>query len=82
MRTLPCCVWEQDDPHSGPIQAHHPIGLRWGKGMSTKSADALAIPLCAKHHRDFHSRTGWFRDGPEEAWQDYHVERVSRIPTK
>jgi hypothetical protein len=54
----------------GPIHAHHSTGL--GRGKSTKNSDHATIPLCMKHHSDFHSLTGLFRDWDREriaAWQ-------------
>lgn len=77
IRTLPCCV----RTCSWPAEAHHPTGLRWGKGMGAKSADKYAIPLCHMHHRQFHDGSLRLVFEQLEAWQDYHVLRVMRIPT-
>lgn len=43
----------------GVIQAHHST---YGRGMSQKTHDHDAFPLCAKHHAEFHCATGHFRN--------------------
>ena len=85
VRMLPCCVAHDDGgPYTcnGKIESHHPLGLRWGKGMSTKSEDRFAIPLCAYHHSCFHvlpSNLGLHTREQRNGWQDAHVERVMKL---
>jgi hypothetical protein len=43
-------------PCRGPVEAHH-AGPR---GMGQKAPDDTAIPLCTRHHRDWHGATGLF----------------------
>ena len=83
VRTLPCSLWAQahfEVQCWGPVEAHHPIGLKWGKGMSTKSPDKYAIPLCARHHGELHARNGDFANCDVSVFQDFHVERVMKLP--
>lgn len=66
-------VWE--DPCLGVTTAHHHTGHR---GLSRKSNDRRTFPLCAKHHDDFHTGSGYFSGWSKEErriWQDVMVER-------
>jgi hypothetical protein len=60
---LPCCVCGQE-----PVQVHHIIG-RGLRGMSQKSSDYFAIPLCPFHHDNLH-RNGW------REWEQMHGSQV------
>jgi len=71
LRTLPCHVQMTSFcvTCTGPIESHHSTV---GRGLSQKTSDLEAIPLCAKHHYEFHSKTGLFEGMTKEAgraWQ-------------
>lgn len=51
---------EGDPPRRSPVEAAH-VDHGGGKGMSTKAADANAIPLCQRHHDEQGGRVGPFR---------------------
>jgi hypothetical protein len=38
------------------IHAHHHGSKRGGGGMGLKPCDLRAVPLCAKHHSEWHTR--------------------------
>jgi len=74
LRTFPCCMCGS----SRHVQAHHPT---MGRGMSQKSSDAEAFPLCLQCHNDFHNASGFFRQWDHErrtAWQREMTERYQR----
>lgn len=61
------------EPCSGTQRGRHEAGKR-GKG--TKSHDHYAIPLCLKHHRDFHDSARDFRTwnkAQKRLWQEAMV---------
>jgi hypothetical protein len=59
---LPCCrppvLIGPDASCEGPMHAHH-AGKRPGVGR--KAADDTAIPLCSRHHAQWHEASGVFR---------------------
>lgn len=59
IRTLFCCICG-----SRPVHAHHllRIGEQLPRGMSRKSEDRWAVPLCSTHHMALHGA------GDEEAY--------------
>lgn len=78
VRRLPCCA-RSLDACMGPIQAHHHTH---GRGKGTKVADTETMPLCLKHHHDFHAATGAFKTMDQEArraWQDAMVEQTKAL---
>ena len=54
-------------------EVHHCRSLELGCGMGLKAPDEMTIPLCAKHHHDFHQygKKTW-----EKLWgsQRGHIE--------
>lgn len=57
----------------GPVHAHH-AGTR--PGVAMKAPDATCIPLCERHHDDWHACRGLF-DATKEArraWADWAIE--------
>lgn len=49
IRLLPCCICHAfGEPQTTPTEAHHTIQDRFSQ---RKTADQVAIPLCAAHHR-------------------------------
>lgn len=75
IRTLRCHVGKKCE---GPIEAHHSTyvpGIQ--RALSRKSHDHAAIPLCAKHHHEFHALAGHFGrwlKGDRHFWQALAVE--------
>jgi hypothetical protein len=66
VRAQPCCVCGT----TVDVEAHHSTV---SKGMSLKTSDRDAFPMCAQHHKDeFHRHRGFF-DGWTKAqrkeWQ-------------
>lgn len=79
LRTLPCAVAGDCE---GRIHAHHPIGIAW-RGMSQRAHDHLAIPLCSRHHVEFHNAVGFFKSmnkAARRAWQATMSERYMPHP--
>ncbi len=73
LRRQRCCVWTTDC--SGPVEAHHHTGKGRGKGQ--KGSDRHMMPLCRKHHADFHAARGFFGGWTKwmrATWQDEHAE--------
>lgn len=74
LRACPCAL-SGKDPCNGPIEAHHNthgVGAE-KRGMSQKTDDRRAFPLCLWHHRTFHDLTGYFRrwvKSQRNQWQD------------
>jgi hypothetical protein len=67
VREQPCCVHREE--HYGPIHAHH----RTGAGLGLKASDHETMPLCQRHHDEFHAATGYFRYWDKQQrreWQD------------
>lgn len=70
IRTLRCAIGRDC---YGNIQAHHSTH---GRGMSQKTHDHSVIPLCLKHHAEFHGATGRFKGwkkAERNGWQDAMV---------
>jgi hypothetical protein len=68
---LLCCVGSCSAP-SGP--PHH---LHGGQGTSLKHHDHMAMPMCVKHHRQFHDAKGRFFEASKadrQSWQQRQVE--------
>lgn len=79
VRTLPCCVCPLDDR----TQAHH---LKHGRGerrggMGIRVHDRLTVPMCSRHHRQFHAGTGFFQGWDKErkrVWQEAWIARLHK----
>jgi len=63
VRTLPCCVCGNDQD----IQAHHLTHIR-SNGISVKSDDSLAVPLCGENHYLLH----WM--GERSYWKERNLD--------
>ena len=71
LRALPCAKCNKPPPS----QAHHSTQ---GRGMSQKTHDHLAMPLCADCHWDFHHacrQFGKMAKAERKAWQAEMSER-------
>lgn len=70
LRQQPCDV---SDGCFGNVEAHHSTGLGRGKGQ--RNDDHTTIPLCHKHHQDFHSHRGKFFSWDREKRAHWQHER-------
>jgi hypothetical protein len=65
-----------------PVEAHHSTH---GRGMSQKTHDHLAIPLCRDCHWDFHHAVrqfGKMKKAERNAWQATMSERyMPKVPS-
>lgn len=72
VRCQPCRMW-MNDPCEGKVEAHH---AGRDRGLSQRAHDSTAIPLCHKHHRNWHDASGPFRHFKKRdrrAWADRQV---------
>ncbi len=68
LREQPCCLGHLY-ACSDTVQPHHST---LGRGLSQKSSDLDAMPMCAKHHHQLHNFTGFFAGWSREQraeWQ-------------
>ncbi len=73
VRNLPCVLTSVGDCY-GRVHAHH-AGPRPGTGL--KASDDTAIPLCAKHHEEWHGASGFFRRFDRDLrrhWSDKQID--------
>lgn len=77
VRLLPCCAPSIGNPsadqHWGIICAHH----RMGAGMARKSGDDETMPLCVRHHDDFHFARGVFKGWPRARRREWQSEMIA-----
>ena len=73
---LPCSVCG-----AYPVQAHHARGARFNTGMGIKASDYDTMPLCFKHHTEFHSGGALGEAAWEEKYllQEIHIAKTKRI---
>jgi hypothetical protein len=78
IRSLPCCLArvEGAGPCCGPVEAHHAKHER--AGAKLKSPDATALPLCLRHHNDFHQLSGYFKGWRREQLRDWQRRQSER----
>lgn len=48
VRSQVCAAWDADGNHCGGVTEAAHLGIT---GLSSKSSDFLAVPLCSEHHR-------------------------------
>lgn len=74
IRAMPCdlrderpeeCAWGTD--------AHHETGA----GMALKANDRRTIPLCHRHHMDFHDHRGYFWNWTKEERRQWQDDRIA-----
>lgn len=60
VRAMRCCVGRLEPGFCSPggVEAHH-AGERPGVGL--KAPDNTCIPLCRRHHAEWHAASGYFR---------------------
>lgn len=77
IRTLRCSVCQiLDRLHAHHLKHGH--GERRG-GMGIRVHDRLSLPMCPRHHRQFHRSEGYFKAWPKEqkrVWQEERIERL------
>ncbi len=74
LREQPCCLGDLY-ACSGVVESHHST---LGRGLSQKSSDLEAMPLCGRHHKALHGFTGFFAGWSREQraeWQRAMSER-------
>lgn len=69
LRSMPCCV--PDCRSKTRVQAHHSTV---GRGLSRKSPDREAFPLCWYHHRCFHDAADFFDGWTKERRREFQRE--------
>ena len=68
VRRQPCYVCG-----STPSEAHH----RTGAGMGRKASDHDTMPLCTRHHREFHDLSGHFRGWRKMRIREWQADAVT-----
>jgi hypothetical protein len=69
---LPCHICQAQ-----PVEAHH----RTGAGLALRAHDREQIPLCYRHHREFHDAAGYFRGWLKEQrdqWQNAAIAKLQK----
>lgn len=46
--------------------------------MGTKNPDTATMPLCTRHHREFHDLNGYFKGWVKEQLREWQTEQVFR----
>ena len=89
LRKMGCCLdldtYWNGHACRGKIVPHHPRDLAMGTGMSLKSSDLDAFPLCTKHHDEFHAGNGYFTfwsKAQKKEWQRQWSAHYRRILTQ
>lgn len=80
----PCAAGDLEDGAErarceGVIEAHH-AGLR--HGMSTKADDRTCVPLCRRHHVEWHGATGPFKPWDREVRRAWAVKTIARTQAR
>lgn len=70
------CLMAAHDPCYGPVQAHH-AGI--DKGMSQRDHDTTCVPLCLKHHRNWHDASGLFKDFCKDERREWATTQIVLI---
>jgi hypothetical protein len=75
VKTLPCCAHSFDPTCSaGYVEAHHAGDRPFGR----KAHDETCIPLCTKHHREWHDAGGVFRFWKKDQRRSWRDEMVAK----
>lgn len=74
IREQPCCCCGL----RFPIEAHHSTV---GRGLSQKTSDREAMPLCLFCHSDFHGALGHFAGWTKAMRKTWQLDMVSRYAT-
>jgi hypothetical protein len=65
------------EPCVGAVQAHH----AGKKGVGMRAHDDTAIPLCLRHHQNWHDANGVFKGwgkSQRSEWAESQIEAVRR----
>ena len=74
VRQLPCLLGVPGVHCYGRTHAHHA-----GRGsMGKKAPDDTAVPLCLKHHQDWHGASGYFKEMGQEARREWAEEAIMK----
>lgn len=81
VRTRPCSARSMANAGDcfGGVQAHH---AGRDRGLSQRAHDDTCIPLCVKHHQDWHSAAGPFRPLDKERrrqWSEQQIGAMRRL---
>lgn len=77
LRTFPCAL--RSSTCDGPTEAHHSTH---GRGMAQRAHDHEAIPLCRRHHAEFHKASGWFGGWSNRMRTDWQRDLVAAYRPK
>ncbi len=63
------------------LHAHH---LKFGRGerrggLGIRVHDKLSIPMCPRHHRQFHRSEGFFKAWSKDQKREWQEERIARL---
>jgi hypothetical protein len=61
------CVMHLRDGCDGVVEAHH----AGDRGFGQKAHDHTCVPLCTKHHREWHDCLGIFRGWPKDKRREF-----------
>lgn len=80
IRRLKCCVCKILDR----LHAHH---LKFGRGarrggMAFKVSDRLCLPMCPRHHRQFHRSEGFFKAWSKDQKREWQEAWIARLQTR
>jgi hypothetical protein len=83
-RRLPCVVGPRFGRCRRRIDPHHMTGGKGAqkRGKSQKVSDRNTLPLCRRHHDDFHAGRGIFlgwTDEQRRVFQEDEIERLNRV---
>ncbi len=80
LRSLPCAIsgtlghaWGLDC--GGPVQPHHSTV---NKGMSLRTSDLDAFPLCQSHHAQFHQHNGVFHGMTKSERKNWQISMSAK----
>lgn len=74
VRALMCIVGVPGVHCYGRTHAHH-AGER--PGMSRKAPDDTAVPLCLKHHEEWHNASGYFRHLDKDGRREWAEKAIA-----
>lgn len=76
----PCCAagLEGGTGCEGEVQAHH-AGRR---GMSQKAEDRTCIPLCRRHHTEWHGASGPFKPWDREQRRAWALRMIGQTQAR
>ena len=82
VKGLACCAAALEGEAGrceGAIQAHH---AGTNRGMSQKAEDRTCIPLCDRHHREWHDASGPFRPWDREERRSWALRMIGQTQAR